>query len=73
VRSPVRMSYYDGLLAAAGHPAPARYAPEEFEKLLAAEHPDAVIVTLPGSHPSALRCRGAGVGLRRHLREGGRD
>jgi predicted dehydrogenase len=50
--NPIRMSYYDELLATAGHPAPARYAPEEFEKLLAAEHPDAVIVTSPDhTHP----------------------
>jgi predicted dehydrogenase len=47
-----RMSYYDGILGAAGRPAPARYAPEEFGKLLAAEHPDAVIVTSPDhTHP----------------------
>jgi predicted dehydrogenase len=50
--NPSRMSYYDELLATAGHPAPARYAPEEFGKMLAAEHPDAVIVTSPDhTHP----------------------
>jgi predicted dehydrogenase len=50
--NPVRMSYYDELLAAAGLPAPVRYAPEEFGKLLTAEHPDAVIVTSPDhAHP----------------------
>lgn len=50
--NPVRMGYYDELLAAAGQPAPARYAPEEFGKLLVAERPDAVIVTSPDhTHP----------------------
>ena len=50
--NPVRMSYYDEILSAAGRPAPARYAPGEFSKLLEAERPDAVIVTSPDrTHP----------------------
>jgi predicted dehydrogenase len=50
--NPSRMSYYDEFLAAAGRPAPARYAPAQFAALLAAERPDAVIVTSPDyTHP----------------------
>jgi predicted dehydrogenase len=50
--NPSRMSYRDQILTAAGRPVPARYAPEEFGKLLAAERPDAVIVTSPDhTHP----------------------
>jgi predicted dehydrogenase len=50
--NPRRMSYYDEVLAASGHPAPARYGPEQFAKLLATEQPDAVIVTSPDfTHP----------------------
>jgi predicted dehydrogenase len=48
----VRMSYYDGVLAAAGRPAPARYRPDQFGALLDRERPDAVIVTSPDhTHP----------------------
>src|ERR1700723_1483050 len=51
--NPVRMTYYDEVLAAAGQPTPARYAPLEFGELLAAERPDAVIVTSPDhTHPA---------------------
>ncbi|HEY2508711.1 MAG TPA: Gfo/Idh/MocA family oxidoreductase [Streptosporangiaceae bacterium] len=45
--NPVRMAYYDDVLAAAGHPAPRRYHPDEFGTLLARERPDAVVVTSP--------------------------
>jgi predicted dehydrogenase len=48
----VRMSYYDGVLAAVGRPPPARYQPGEFGALLDRERPDAVIVTSPDhTHP----------------------
>ena len=51
--NPVRMTYYDEVLAAAGQPTPARYAPPEFGELLAAERPDTVIVTSPDhTHPA---------------------
>lgn len=43
----VRMAYYDEILAAAGHPAPARYHPGEFGLLLAEDRPDVVIITSP--------------------------
>ena len=42
-----RMSYYDGILTAAGHPAPGHYGPDDFGVLLDSERPDAVIVTSP--------------------------
>lgn len=45
--NPVRMSYYDQILAAAGIAPPARYRPAQFGQLLAAARPDAVIVTSP--------------------------
>jgi predicted dehydrogenase len=43
----IRMDYYDQILAAAGLPAPARYRPDEFGRLLEEQRPDAVIVTSP--------------------------
>ena len=43
----IRMDYYDQVLAAAGLPAPARYRPDEFGRLLEDQRPDAVIVTSP--------------------------
>jgi predicted dehydrogenase len=43
----IRMDYYDQVLAAAGLPAPARYRPDEFDRLLEEQRPDAVIVTSP--------------------------
>jgi predicted dehydrogenase len=50
--NPVRMSYYDEVLASAGRSAPARYQPDEFGALLGRERPDAVIVTSPDhTHP----------------------
>jgi predicted dehydrogenase len=41
------MTYYDRALAAAGKDAPIRYAPDEFDKLLAEQRPDVVVVTSP--------------------------
>ena len=43
----IRMDYYDQALANAGRPAPARYRPDEFGRLLDKQRPDAVIVTSP--------------------------
>jgi predicted dehydrogenase len=43
----IRMDYHDQVLAAAGLPAPARYRPDEFGRLLGDRRPDAVIVTSP--------------------------
>jgi predicted dehydrogenase len=45
--NPTRMSYYDGVLAAAGRPPPARYSPDAFGALLSEQQPDVVIVTSP--------------------------
>ena len=45
--SRTRMSYYDEILARSGRPSPARYAPEDFGRLLEAEQPDVVLVTSP--------------------------
>jgi predicted dehydrogenase len=45
--NPTRMSYYDGVVAAAGRAAPAHYSPEVFDALLAEQQPDVVIVTSP--------------------------
>lgn len=45
--NPTRMTYYDRVLAAAGKDAPTRYAPDEFDKLLAEQRPDVVVVTSP--------------------------
>jgi predicted dehydrogenase len=49
----VRMTFYDEMLAAARHRAPARYRPEQFDVMLAREQPDVVIVTSPDhTHPA---------------------
>jgi predicted dehydrogenase len=45
--NPTRMSYYDRVLAGAGRPAPARYPPDAFPRLLTEQRPDVVIVTSP--------------------------
>ena len=44
----VRIDYYEEFLAAAGQRvAPQRYRPEEFDRMLRTERPDAVVVTSP--------------------------
>ena len=45
--NPVRMDYHDDALRAAGLPVPARYAPGDFDGLLAGQRPDVVVVTSP--------------------------
>lgn len=45
--NPVRLDYYQGLFEASGHPLPARYAPDELERMIGQEKVDRVIVTTP--------------------------
>ncbi len=45
--NPIRMDYYDRVMATAALPPPARYLPAEFGRLLGSHRPDAVIVTSP--------------------------
>ena len=45
--NPGRLDVYEREVAAAGHPAPVRYAPDEVERMIADERLDRVIVTTP--------------------------
>ena len=45
--NPGRLDVYEREVVAAGHPAPARYAPDELERMIREERLDRVIVTTP--------------------------
>ncbi|WP_182112199.1 MULTISPECIES: Gfo/Idh/MocA family protein [unclassified Actinotalea] len=60
--NPGRMDFYDELVRAAGAQVPARYAPEDLEKLIDVEHVQTVIVTSPDHTHAEMVARAMAAG-----------